>query len=363
MAAKDFYETLGVGRGASDEEIKDAYRKLVRKYHPDQNKDNPDAEKKMAEVNEAYSVLSNKEKRAKYDQFGQVTPDGASPYGGGGFTGFNFTDDAGGFADFFDLFGGGASSRARGHNTVYEGADIRTEVTITLEDAFTGKKIQIEIPRYDKCPECGGTGAQKGTSPETCPTCGGKGQVRRAQQTLLGTFQSVSTCPNCGGTGKVVKSPCQKCRGETIVKVTHKIEVDIPAGVDDGMRIRLAGQGDAGKNSGRPGDLYVGVRVKPHKVFTREGDNLFSTVSVSMYEAALGAQVLVYTIDGKEKISVKPGTQPGDESILRGKGMPHLNSTRRGDHIVTFKIVIPKKLSAKEKKALKELSGLLEGEP
>lgn len=364
MAAKDYYEVLGVPRSANEDEIKDSYRKLVRKFHPDQNKDNPDAEKKMAEINEAYSVLSNKEKRAKYDQFGQVPPDGAYP--GGGYGGVNFTDDFGSVADIFDqMFGGGfgGGGRARSHNVVYEGADIRTEISITLEEAFSGKKVIVEIPRMDKCSECGGSGAAKGTSPETCPSCKGSGQVRRTQQTFLGSFQTVGTCPSCGGTGKIIKSPCPKCGGETVVKAFHKIEVEVPAGIEDGMRIRLAGQGDAGQKGGRAGDLYVYVHVREHKVFKREGADLHTSVTINMYEAALGAKITIYTIEGKEQITIKPGTQPGDTLGIKGKGMPHLNSKRRGDQIITFKVTIPKKLSQREKQALKDLSKLEGVEP
>lgn len=359
MAAKDYYDVLGVGRNATEDEIKDAYRKLVRQYHPDTNKDNPDAEKKMAEINEAYTVLSNKEKRAKYDQFGQVPPEGAG-FPGGGY-GVNFTDDLGSFADIFDtMFGGGGRSQRPRGQVVYEGADIRTDVSITLQEAFSGKTILIDLQRFDKCPECEGTGAAKGTKPETCPDCRGSGQVKRTQQTFLGTFQTVGTCPRCGGSGKIISSPCPKCKGETLIKATHKIEVKIPAGIEDGMRVRLAGQGDSGKNGGRPGDLYVMVHVKPDKIFTREGANIYSQVTISMYEAALGAEITIYTIDGKEKISIKSGTQPSDTMTLKSKGMPYLNSSRRGDHIINFKVTVPKKLSQKEKSLLKQIMGVKE---
>ena len=271
MAGKDYYEILGVPRGSSEDEIKTAYRKLVRQNHPDTNK-NPDAEKKMAEINEAYTVLSNKEKKAQYDQFGSVQPPGSqSGYGGysgypGG--GFNFNEDVGSFADVFETFFGGGGSRSRSQQaTNNDGADLRAEVSITLEEAFTGKKITLEVPRFDRCPECNGSGAAAGSQPETCPTCKGKGQVYRTQSTIFGTFQTASTCPDCHGQGKVVKNKCQKCNGQTVVKNTHHIDVEIPAGVEDGMRVRVRGQGDTGKNGGSTGDLYVVVHIKDHKVF------------------------------------------------------------------------------------------------
>ncbi|HPF48958.1 MAG TPA: molecular chaperone DnaJ [Caldisericia bacterium] len=356
MSAKSYYDILGVKKGATSDEITKAYRELVRKYHPDTNKD-PESEKKMAEVNEAYSVLSNQEKRAKYDQFGTVPPTGSGGYSGGGFGGFNFTEDMGSFSDIFDAMfggGGGARRRPRGHNVVYEGADIRTEVSLTLEEAYQGKKVTVTIPRYDKCPDCGGTGAKEGSKPKTCPECNGTGQVRRTQQTILGTFQTATTCPKCGGEGKIIDNPCTTCNGNTVVKNTHKIEVDIPAGIEDGMRVRVRGQGDAGKNGGTSGDLYVYVRVKPHKIFRREGADLFSSVSISMYEAALGRQISVFTINGKENINIKAGTQPDEMITLRGKGMPRVSGRGRGDHIITLKVQIPKKLSKEEQNALRK---------
>ncbi len=361
MAGKDYYDTLGVPRGSTEDEIKTAYRKLVRQYHPDTNK-SPDAEKKMAEINEAYSVLSNKEKKAQYDQFGSVQPPGAqgggygySSYPGGG---FNFTEDVGSFADVFETFFGGGGGRSRAATTSNEGADLKAETAITLEEAFSGKKVVLEIPRYDKCPDCGGTGAAPGTQPTKCPICNGKGKINRTQSTIFGTFQTASTCPECKGQGTYVKSKCPKCAGQTVVKNTHHIEVDIPAGIEDGMRVRVRGQGDTGKFGGSTGDLYVVVKIREHKVFEREGPDLHSTVTISMYEAALGAEISIFTIDGKDKITIKPGTQPGDTFILKGKGMPLLNSQRKGDHIVTFRVEVPKKLTAKEKQALEEISGL-----
>ncbi len=358
MAGKDYYDILGVPRGASEDEIKSSYRKLVRQYHPDTNKAE-DAEKKMAEINEAYSVLSNKEKKAQYDQFGSVPPPGASGgYGGYPGGGVNFTDDFGSFGDVFETFFGGGGGRTRTQTTNNEGADLRAEVSITLEEAFSGKKVVLEIPRYDKCPDCGGTGAAPGTKPTKCVICNGKGTVKRTQSTIFGTFQTAQTCPECHGQGTYVKDKCPKCMGQTVVKNTHHIEVDIPAGIEDGMRVRVRGQGDAGKHGGSTGDLYVVVHIKDHKVFEREGPELHSSVTISMYEAALGADISIFTIDGKEKIAVKSGTQPGDTLVLKGKGMPVLNSSRKGDHVITFRVEIPKKLTPKEKTALEELSGL-----
>lgn len=362
MAGKDYYDTLGVPRGSTEDEIKTAYRKLVRQYHPDTNK-SPDAEKKMAEINEAYSVLSNKEKKAQYDQFGSVPPPGAqgggygySSYPGGS---FNFTEDVGSFADVFEtFFGGGGGSRSRSGTASNEGADLKAETAITLEEAYSGKKVVLEIPRYDKCQDCGGTGAAPGTEPTKCAICNGKGKINRTQSTIFGTFQTASTCPECKGQGTYVKNKCPKCAGQTVVKNTHHIEVDIPAGIEDGMRVRVRGQGDTGKFGGSTGDLYVVVRIRDHKVFEREGPDLHSTVTISMYEAALGAEISIFTIDGKDKLIIKPGTQPGDTFILKGKGMPMLNSQRKGDHVVTFRVEIPKKLTAKEKQALEEISGL-----
>lgn len=354
MGTQDYYKTLGVEKNASEEEIKKAYRKLVRKYHPDTNKEE-DAEAKMSEVNEAYSVLSNKEKRAKYDQFGTVPPPGAGGFPGGGFGGVNFTDDFGSVADIFDSMFGGGRRASRSRNVVYEGADIKTQVALTLEEAFSGKKVTVDIPRFDKCPECNGTGSNDGSKPKTCPDCKGTGQVTRAQQTVFGTFQTATTCPRCKGEGTIIDNPCLKCHGQTVIREHHKIEVDIPAGIEDGMRVRVRGEGDAGKKGGPSGDLYVMVRVRPHKVFQRNGADLFSSVSISMYEAALGNEITVLTINGKEGIKVKPGTQPGETMILRGKGMPRINGRGYGDLQITFKVVVPKKLTKAEKAALKKL--------
>jgi molecular chaperone DnaJ len=358
MAGKDYYEILGVPRTSSEDEIKVAYRKLVRQHHPDTNK-SPDAEKKMAEINEAYTILSNKEKRAQYDQFGSVQPPGSqggygySTYPGGG---FNFNEDVGSFADVFETFFGGG--RTRSAATSNEGADLRAEATITLEEAFTGKKITLEIPRYDKCPDCNGTGAAKGTHPTKCAICNGKGKITRNQSTIFGTFQTATTCPECKGEGTYVKNKCPRCLGQTVVKVTHHIEVDIPAGIEDNMRVRVRGQGDTGKHGGSTGDLYVVIHIRDHKIFERDGPDLHSQVTVSMYEAALGADISVFTIDGKDKITVKPGTQPGDTMVLKGRGMPLVNSQRKGDHVISFRVEIPKKLTAKEKQALEDISGL-----
>jgi molecular chaperone DnaJ len=353
MSTKDYYKTLGIERNASEDDVKKAYRKLVRKYHPDTNKDET-AEAKMSEINEAYTVISNKEKRTSYDQFGTAPPPGAGGFPGGGFNNVNFTDDFGSVADIFDSMFGGGRRRTKNRNVVYEGADIKVQVIMTLEEAHSGKKITVDIPRFDKCPECAGTGTKDGSKAKTCPDCRGTGQVTRAQQTVFGTFQTATTCPRCRGEGTIIDNPCQKCHGQTVVKNHHKIEVDIPAGIEDGMRVRVRAEGDAGKKGGPSGDLFVLIRIKPHKVFKRHGIDLTSNVSISMYEAALGKEITVFTITGKDKIKVKPGTQPDDTLILRGKGMPRLSGRGTGDLHITFKVVIPKKMTKAEKSALKK---------
>ncbi len=358
MGTKDYYKILGVDRNASEDEIKTAYRSLVKKLHPDRNKDS-NSEQKMSEINEAYSVLSNKQKRSNYDQFGTAGSPGAGGFPGGGFNNVNFTDDFGSFADIFDSMFGGARGgrRSQSRNVVYEGSDIKTEITLSLEEAYKGKNFSITIPRYEKCPECNGTGAKEGSKPKTCPECGGRGQVVRNQRTVFGSFQTATTCPRCGGEGTIIDDPCPKCGGNTVIKVNRKIDVDIPPGIENGMRVRVRGEGDAGKKSGRNGDLFVVVHVKPHKIFKRNGEDLHSTVSISMYEAALGCDISVFTLEGKEKIHIKPGTQPGETRVLRHKGMPRVSGRGQGDLIITFKVIIPKKLTAKERTTLEKLTG------
>lgn len=356
MGTKDYYKILGVDRNASEDEIKVAYRDLVKKHHPDRNKDSG-SEEKMSEVNEAYTILSNKQKRASYDQFGTVGSPGAGGFPGGGFNNVNFTDDFGSFADIFDSMFGGARGgrRTQARNVIYEGSDIKTEVTISLEEAYKGKEVTVSIPRFEKCPECNGTGAKEGAKPQTCPECGGRGQVTHNQRTVFGTFQTATTCPRCGGEGTIIDDPCSKCGGKTIIRVSRKIDVEIPAGIEDGMRVRIRGEGDAGKKGGHNGDLFVVVHVKPHKIFIRHGSDLHSTVSISMYEATLGCDISVYTLEGKQKIQVKPGTQPGETKLLRSKGMPRVSGRGQGDLIITFKVIIPKKLSKKERSTLQKL--------
>lgn len=350
MASKDYYEVLGLQKGASDDEIKKAFRKLAIKYHPDKNQGNEEAEAKFKEINEAYQVLSDPEKKARYDQFGTADFDG-SGFGAGGFGGgFDFSD-MGGFGDIFEsFFGGGGSSRRR--NGPVKGADIEYSLNLTFEEAIFGVEKEITINRSENCEDCRGTGAKAGTSPKTCPVCNGSGQVRVQRQTPLGSFVSTSACDKCGGKGSVVETPCSTCAGRGKVRKSRKINVKIPAGVDTGNVMPLRGQGEHGSNDGPPGDLYIRINVARSSKFDRRGNDIFIDAHISMGKAALGTEITVPTVDGDVKYTVPAGTQSGTMFRLKGKGVPRVNSSGRGDQYVKVIVDIPKNLTAKQKEAL-----------
>lgn len=356
---RDYYEVLGVSKGASDDELKKAYRKLAKKYHPDVNPSDKEAEAKFKEVNEAYAILSDADKRAAYDNYGHAAFDGTgNPTGAGGFGGAGFD-----FSDIGDIFGnifgggfgtGGASAR---RNAPTRGDDIGIRVDLTFEEAVFGVKKNISYNRIQRCSDCSGSGAAKGTSPETCSACGGTGQRRVTQRIGGMAFQSTATCDACRGTGKTIKNPCQNCRGTGYVRVTKKLEVSIPAGIDDGGRVALRGQGSDGRNGGSSGDLILVVTVRPSDVFERDGNNLYCEVPVSVTDATLGAEIEVPTLEGTVKYSIPEGTQPGAAFTIRGKGVPYVGSaTRRGDLTFIVKIEIPTKLNAKQKEQLRQFA-------
>lgn len=360
---RDYYEVLGVSKDADDAAIKKAYRALAKKYHPDMNPGDAEAEKKFKEASEAYAVLSDAEKRRQYDQFGHAAFEGGAG-GAGGFGGFDFNGADFGdiFGDIFgDLFGGGGRRGGRANNGPMKGANIRKSIRITFEEAVFGCKKELEVILKDPCTTCGGTGAKPGTSPETCPKCGGKGQVVYTSQSFFGTVQNVQTCPNCGGSGKVIKEKCTSCSGTGYTSSKKKIEVTIPAGIDNGQSVRIREKGEPGTNGGPRGDLLVEVNVSRHPIFQRQDMHIFSTVPISFAQAALGGDVKIQTVDEAVIYNVKPGTKTDTKVRLKGKGVPSLrNSAVRGDHYVTLVIQTPEKLSAEAKEALRrfdELSG------
>lgn len=354
---RDYYEVLGISKTADDAEIKKAYRVLAKKYHPDMNPGDAEAEKKFKEASEAYAVLSDPEKRRQYDQFGHAAFEGGGAGGFGGFD-FNSADFGDIFGDIFgDFFGGG---RRRGaNNGPMKGANIRTSVRITFEEAVFGVSKEIELTLKDECATCHGTGAKPGTSPETCTKCGGKGQVVFTQQSFFGTVRNVQSCPECNGTGKVIKEKCADCHGTGYIANRKKIQVSIPAGIDNGQSVRIRDKGEPGTNGGPRGDLLVEVIVARHPIFQRQDYNIFSTVPISYAVAALGGDVVVDAVDGKVIYEVKPGTQTDTKVRLKGKGVPSLrNKEVRGDHYVTLVVQTPEKLSAEAKELLKQFDAL-----
>ena len=354
---RDYYEVLGISKTADDAEIKKAYRVLAKKYHPDMNPGDAEAEKKFKEASEAYAVLSDPEKRRQYDQFGHAAFEGGGAGGFGGFD-FNSADFGDIFGDIFgDFFGGG---RRRGaNNGPMKGANIRTSVRITFEEAVFGVSKEIELTLKDECATCHGTGAKPGTSPETCTKCGGKGQVVFTQQSFFGTVRNVQSCPECNGTGKVIKEKCADCHGTGYIANRKKIQVSIPAGIDNGQSVRIRDKGEPGTNGGPRGDLLVEVIVARHPIFQRQDYNIFSTVPISFAVAALGGDVVVDTVDGKVIYEVKPGTQTDTKVRLKGKGVPSLrNKEVRGDHYVTLVVQTPEKLSGEAKELLKQFEAL-----
>ena len=363
---RDYYEVLGVSKGASEDEIKKAYKKLARKYHPDMNPGDKEAEEKFKEVNEANEVLSDPEKKARYDQFGFAGVDpsygggaGAGGYGAGGYGagGFDFGDLGDIFGSFFG--GGFGGAQRRNPNAPQRGESIRASVTISFTEAAFGCEKEITVDRSEQCPTCKGNGCAAGTTPEVCPTCRGTGTVQVRRQTPMGVFASSAPCTKCGGTGRIIHQPCPDCRGQGAVRKRRSIKVTIPAGIDDGQTISLRGQGHAGKNGGPNGDLLINIMVQPHEIFHREGTSVFCEAPITYAQAVLGGTLEIPTIDGKVKYDIPEGTQTGSVFRLRGKGIPVLNGRGRGDQYVTVTIETPKNLNKEQKEALKKFSDLL----
>ena len=365
---RDYYEVLGVDRGADDATLKKAYRKLAKKYHPDMNPGDKEAEQKFKEATEAYGILSDPEKRKAYDQFGHAAFEnggGGGAGGFGGFDGFNFNGGDMGdiFGDIFgDLFGGGRSRRA--NNGPMKGANLRAVVHITFQEAVFGCEKELELTLKDTCKTCGGNGAKPGTSPETCPKCNGSGQVVYTQQSMFGMVRNVQPCPECNGTGKIIKEKCPECRGTGYTSERKKISVSIPAGIDDGQSIRIREKGEPGINGGPRGDLLVEVQVARHPIFQRQDMNIFSTAPITYAQAALGGEVRISTVDGDVMYDVKPGTQTDTKVRLKGKGVPSLrNKNVRGDHYVTLVVQVPTKLNEEAKEALRKFDAACGNRP
>lgn len=359
MAKRDYYEVLGVSKTATPEEIKKAFRRLAREHHPDVNKENTkQAEARFKEAGEAYEVLSDPQKRAAYDHYGHASTDpnfGAGGFGGGAGEG-NFE----GFGDIFDMFfGGGGRSSGRGgaRSGAERGNDLRYNLEITLEEAARGKNLTVEVPRAETCPTCKGNRAKPGTPIKTCTACNGTGQVQVAQNTPFGRFVNLRTCDRCRGEGKTIETPCGDCGGSGRVRKHRKLEIKIPAGVENGSRLRVAGEGEAGARGGAAGDLYVYVQIKPHAKFERHGDDLISEISLSITQAALGTTVVVDTIDGRAELKIPEGTQHGTTFRMRGRGIPNLRGRGRGDHHVRVRVKIPDKLTTEQRELLQRLAG------
>ena len=349
---QDYYETLGVPRGASVEEIKKAYRRLARQYHPDVNhQDREQAEEKIKGINEAYAVLSDPEKRQVYDQYGHRGLNGR--YGGPGL-GFDIFSDMGGFGDIFDVFFGSGRTGSRRRSAGQRGDDLRYDLEITLEEAATGFEKELRLSKLGLCESCDGSGIRPGSSMSECSYCHGTGQITQSQQTILGRMQSVVTCPSCRGEGQVITDPCFNCGGQGRLRTTSHISVEIPAGVETGSRVGLRAVGDAGLRGGPSGDLFVIIHVKPHKVFERRGNDIFCEIPISYVQAALGDTIEVPCLDGTEKLHIPEGTQTGTTFKLRGKGMPVVNSGARGDEHVVVRVTTPSKLTNEQKKLLLE---------
>lgn len=355
MAKRDFYEVLGVAKDASEDDIKKAYRKLAMKYHPDRNPDDKTAEEKFKEVKEAYEILSDEQKRGAYDRFGHA---GVDPNSMGGMGGRGGNPFGGAFSDIGDIFGdifGAGMGAGRGGPQVYRGSDLRYNLEITLEEAAKGCKKTIRVPAWNKCEACGGSGAKKGTSPTTCSTCGGQGQVRMQQ----GFFHVQQTCPQCHGTGQTVKEPCPDCHGEGNIRTNKTLEVDIPAGIDEGMRIRSSGNGEPGQNGGPPGDLYVEIHIRQHQLFTRDDDDLHCEIPISFGKAALGGDIEVPTLSGKVTFHIPAGTQAGRTFRLRGKGIKGVHAYQPGDLFCHIRVETPVNLTDEEKDLLRKFDELV----
>ncbi|MDD3693299.1 MAG: molecular chaperone DnaJ [Oscillospiraceae bacterium] len=347
---RDYYEVLGLQKSASEDEIKKAYRKMAKKYHPDLNPGDKQAEARFKEVNEAYEVLSDAQKKARYDQYGHA---GVDPnFGAGGYQGYGFDDFDFDLGDIFSSFFGGG--RRQNPNAPRRGSDISSSVVISFEEAAKGCKKQIDISVIAPCGECQGSGAAKGSSPTTCPVCRGSGQERRQQRTPFGVVQTQTVCSRCRGKGKIINNPCNVCGGSGQVRRAQKIGINIPAGIDDGQIISIRGKGNSGANGGPPGDLQVAVSVRPHPIFERDGYDVWYELPLTFAQAALGTEVEVPTLDGKITHTIHEGTQPGEVFRIKGKGIPNVNGRGRGDQIIRVTVEVPQKLNATQKKLLKE---------
>ena len=356
---RDYYEVLGLQKGASADEIKKAYRQMAKKYHPDLNPGDKEAEARFKECNEAYEVLSDDDKRSRYDRFGHAGVDpnygaGAGGAGGMGFDGFDvgdlFSSFFGGGFGGFNGFGGGQRSNP---NAPQRGGDVQTNITITFEEAAKGCKKAVNVQRVEVCDECSGSGAAKGTRTQTCPECNGRGQVTTQQRTLLGMMQVQKACPRCGGKGTVIPNPCPKCKGAGRMRRTVRVDVSIPAGIDDRQAFNVPGEGSKGTNGGPAGNLRVGINVMPHQYFEREGFNVWYEATISFAQAALGSEIIVPTLDGDEKFAIPAGTQPGTVFPLREKGAQIINTRRRGDQLIKVKVEVPRKLNEKQREMLR----------
>ncbi|MFT3891447.1 MAG: molecular chaperone DnaJ [Anaerolineales bacterium] len=353
MSNRDYYEVLGIGRNASDDEIKAAFRKLARQYHPDVNKE-PDAEEKFKEINEAYGVLSDKDKRARYDRFGK---EGLGNMGGGGF--HDYTTDFGDiFEELFGQFGFG-TGRGSSRRSPRRGRDLQMQVTLTFEEAVFGVEKEIEFQREETCSRCNGNGAEPGTTPLRCATCNGQGEVRQVRQTFLGQMVQTAPCPTCGGRGETIASPCKTCHGNGLERKTVKKKVQIPAGVDNGTQIRLAGEGGPGTLGGPQGSLYLVLDVKAHQFFKRRENDVILNLDINVAQAVLGAEIDVPTLDGEEKLKIPSGTQPGKVFTMRGKGIPYLRRKDRGNQLVIVNVAIPTKLTKEQRELFEKLAASL----
>lgn len=356
MTQRDYYEVLGVGRDATSDDLKAAFRKKARQLHPDVNKE-ADAEERFKELNEAYAVLSEPEKRAAYDRFGH-----AGVRGAGGMP--DFSVDFSDLSDIFDFFGFGSFGRSarRSRNAPHRGADLQYRLDLTFEEAIFGAEKEIEISRDEVCSVCNGSGAEPGTSPIRCSACNGSGEVRQVRQTLLGSMVQVTTCPTCGGKGEVISSPCHACQGRGVERRSSRKVISVPAGVDSGTQIRLAGEGQPGANGGPHGNLYVVIDVKPHEYFKRRDNDIILNLTINIAQAALGAEVQIPTVDGPATLKIPPGTQPGKVLRLRGKGVPHLRSNGRGDQLVALNIEVPSRLTSEQRELFEQLAKSLGSE-
>jgi molecular chaperone DnaJ len=349
MAQRDYYEVLGVARDASVDDLKGAFRRLARQYHPDVNKAQ-DAEERFKEVNEAYAILSDPEKRSAYDRFGHAGVNGM-----GGAPDFSTVD----FSDIFEEFFGFGGNNRRSRNAPRRGADLGQKISLTFEEAVFGVEKEIEFTRDEVCSTCHGTGAEPGTAPTRCPQCGGKGEVRQVRQTFLGSMVQVTTCPSCNGAGQIISNPCHTCRGRGLEHHTVKKSVPIPAGVDNGTQIRLSGEGEPGVNGGPTGSFFLEVQVKPHKFFRRRNDDILVDLSINIAQATIGAEIDVPTVDGPVRWTIPAGTQPGKSFLIKGKGVPHLRGSGRGDQIIVIGVEVPTRLTADQRKLFEQLAATL----